>query len=134
VFRALSVMVAQLSLEAPDDAIERVLDVRSFGVRAERLPRDAERRLEAPMAFRPVTLGDDLDLDSLDALFQPLEPLEFVEREVVEPFVDGDAAGLHDQIHAAPSPHVLRDARLSRRASRRAIRSGCRSGERLSSG
>jgi len=96
VFRALSVMVAKLSLEALDDAIERVLDVRSLGVRAECLPRDAERRLEAPVALGPVSLGDHLDLDTLDAPFEPLEPLELVEREVVEPFVDRDAAGLHD--------------------------------------
>src|SRR3954447_15295427 len=118
-------MVAKLSLEALDDAVERVLDVRSLGVRAERLPRDAERGLEASVALRPVTLGDHLDLDTLDAPFQPLEPLEFVEREIVEPFVDPNAAGLHDQIHAAPSV---------RRASLSAVRSGCRSGERLSSG
>src|SRR5436853_5078267 len=96
-------MVAKLSFEALDDAIERVLHVRSLGMRAERLPRDAERRLEAPVALRPVTLGDHFDLHALDAPFQPLEPLEFVEREGVEPFVDRDAAGLQDQIHAAPS-------------------------------
>jgi hypothetical protein len=111
VFGALSVMVAKLPLKALDDAIERVLDVRSLGVCAERLPRDTERRLEAPVSLRPVTLGDHLDLDTLDASLQALEPFEFVEREIVEPFVDRDAAGLHDQIHAAPSTHLLRAVR-----------------------
>src|SRR3954464_6807377 len=105
-------MVAQLPLEALDDAVECMLDVGTFRVRPEGLPRDAERGLETAVTLRAMALGDHLDLDALDATFQPLESPELVEREIVEPCVDRDAAGLHDQIHAAPP-------------SGRAPRSGC---------
>src|SRR5438045_3191135 len=95
-------MIAKLPLEALDDAIERVLDVGPLGVRAERLARGGERRLEPPMTLRPVAFGDHLDLDALDAVLEPGELLQLVEREVVEPSVDRGAAGLHDQIHRGP--------------------------------
>ena len=87
-FRALSVMVPQLALEALHDAIERVLDVRALRVRAEGLPRGAERRLEPPVTLRAMPFGDHLDLDALDAPLQALELLQLVQREIVEPFTE----------------------------------------------
>jgi hypothetical protein len=118
-------MIAQLAFEALHDAIERVLDVRSLRVRAERLPGRAERSLQSPVTLRAVALGDHLDLDALDPSLEPCELLQLVKREIVEPVVDDHAAGLHDQIHAAPSG-----------SSTPRVRSGLRrrSGSRLSSG
>jgi hypothetical protein len=103
VFRALAVVVAQLAFEALHDPIERVLHVGSLRVGAERLPGNAERSLQSSVTLRAMALGDHLDLDALDPSLEPCELLQLVEREIVQPVLDDNAAGLHDQIHAAPS-------------------------------